>query len=362
MFVPMSSTSRASGQRRSRPAGHSACPAGVALALTVALAACQSATPTPHSPPVTTSTTAEPNPTVSITLPTSTSTYADRVEATISTPEPEELTVAAGSIWVRTHDEHVLRIDPKTNKIVARISLDQHAPGLHRRCFGIGNDGNTVWACVMRDEGAGIGQIDPKTNTISRYLPVGKAKEEMAFPANSRGLWVLTDGGSKLNVITPASGARTTYPLDARYGHVAADDSHLLVTSVPNGDVVLLDPATGAVTKRTTLNSPRLAALTSGDAWIDTADGLVRLGMDLQPKAVYPEILGLMWGDLLATDDSVWIREKDGAITHLDAATGKVLDRITPARALGAGNIMIAFGSIWATSEDDNQILRLRIE
>lgn len=52
------------------------------------------------------------------------------------------------------------------------------------------------------------------------------------------------------------------------------------------GDVVVeLDAATGAVVHRARLRGPRIAAVRGGDVWVDTDDGLTRLGPGLAVRA-----------------------------------------------------------------------------
>ena len=77
---------------------------------------------------------------------------------------PANLAVGEGAVWVWTHGEQLLRIDPETNEVVATIGGVSATLGA-----GVAVGGGSVWVVVP----TGIGRIDPATNEIVEILPLG---------------------------------------------------------------------------------------------------------------------------------------------------------------------------------------------
>jgi hypothetical protein len=90
---------------------------------------------------------------------------------------------------------------------------------------------------------------------------------------------------------------------------------------------------------------------------VDSEDGLVRLGGDGTVHTVYPGLTAGLEGDLTTAAGVVLLRASDGTISPIDAASGRLLERITP---LTAGSMIAAYGSVWLTSNDDGTLTRLR--
>lgn len=292
--------------------------------------------------------------------PATSTTYAARTEATIPLAEADGMVAEAGALWVKTDDGQVARIDPVTNAITDQIQVDQ-VSDQRRYCQGIGSDGASVWACAMSDADTGVAQIDPGTRRIVRVIPAGKVFDQLAIPATRRGAWVLTGEGTSVAVVEPASQQPTSYPLGVRCLQLAAQSDRVVATCATANRVLVVDAATGTVVRRAALNAPRMAALSSSDLWVDTADGLTRLTRDLGVRTVYRGLIAGPGGDVFAAGDSVWLRGSDGTITRIDAASGRLLERITPESSLSGGSLIVAFGSIWTTANNEGRVIRLRL-
>jgi outer membrane protein assembly factor BamB len=152
------------------------------------------------------------------------------------------------------------------------------------------------------------------------------------------------------------------YPLGARHLQLAAHGDRVVATSSVNGAVVAVDADTGRVVKRTTMNTTREAILIGADVWVDTADGLTRLTRDLEARTVYKGVTAGTGGDIFAGSGSAWLRDSGGTIYRIDPATGRVLERISPADSLSGGSLITAFGSIWITDSEAGKVIRLRLD
>jgi len=93
-----------------------------------------------------------------------------------------------------------------------------------------------------------------------------------------------------VSLVDHETGRVTKYPLGVRGLQVAAAGDLVVATSATENAVIALDATSGSVIARTTLPTPRLAAVSGSDIWIDTGDGLVRMSRDLSVKAKYPSL------------------------------------------------------------------------
>jgi hypothetical protein len=281
--------------------------------------------------------------------------------ATLSVDGADGMVAAAGALWVKTDPGHVVRIDPTTNKITDDIVVD-HRPDRSAYCQGIGTDGTSVWPCATLPGGVGVAQIDPATRRVVHVVPGRKVFDQLAIPATSRGLWLLSGAGATVTVVDPTTRSTATFPLGAPYFQLAAHGERLVATSAIEGRVVTIDAGTGRVLKRASVNSARIAAATDHSVWVDTDAGLTRLTDDLEVQTVYSGMTAGPGGDVFAEGTSVWLRNSGGTIFQVDAASGRVLERIDPAAPISAGSLIIAFGSIWTTLSEEGKVVRLRLD
>ncbi|WP_448626110.1 hypothetical protein [Geodermatophilus sp. URMC 64] len=63
-------------------------------------------------------------------------------------------------------------------------------------------------------------------------------------------------------------------------------------------------------------------------------------------------------GGLTADGDAVWVRSAERFLVRLDAATGAPVSGVS-ADVESAGDVVVAFGSVWTTAYDDAAVFRL---
>ena len=281
--------------------------------------------------------------------------------AVVTVANPDGIVAVGHDLWIKTDDGRAVRIDPGTNEVTGQVGLDRVSDP-SRYCQGIGTDGTSMWACATEQDGTAVAQIDAGNARVRRRVPVDKLFDQLSLPADDRGIWVLTGDGSTVVVVDPRSAHTTAYPLGVACQQIAVEGDRLVATSSVAIVVVQLDTTTGTVIGRTHLPSPRIAALLDGEAWVDSNQGITRFGPDLATRAVYPRLVASAGGDVVAAAGSIWVRTGEGTIFRIDPATGQVVERLTPDRPLTGGSLYIAFGSIWTTSNDDDRVVRLRLE
>ena len=114
---------------------------------------------------------------------------------------------AAGSIWVMTWDGFVVRVDPETRAIQAKVAVGQ-GPLAAREGFG------SVW--VSSSAEGTVTRIDPADNSVLATIKVGPTPYQLA--AAGGGLWVATQNAAvKIDPLTDTVTQRTSVPTRSIY-------------------------------------------------------------------------------------------------------------------------------------------------
>jgi hypothetical protein len=279
---------------------------------------------------------------------------------------PDLPTAAFDSLWVLAVDgpllddgtvPAVLRIDPVTTEVVATIEV----PG--RLCQGLGASPEAIWACGPD----GLARIDPATNAVVAQVPFDAplAVSRLAYGAGS--VWAFGTsaiGPDTLVRVDPTTNAvAATIPLGHVAGTMAFAFDALWVTSPPDDVVLRVDPSTNTVEVWSSgIEGAGQVAAGEDALWVslygekgsqapDGAPTIVRL--DPATGEVTAEIdAGESLEDasgIAAAADGIWVRGTDPFLVRIDAATSEIVDRIDA--DLSTGDVTVAYGSVWATSE-----------
>ncbi len=98
--------------------------------------------------------------------------------------------------------------------------------------------------------------------------------------------------------------------------------------------------------------------------WVSLHNSIVQLDpVTLVPTATITDLPRVgSTGDVLVTEDAIWVRQDDSFLYRIDAETLKVTEQISPSKSLAGGGVLIAAGSIWVTAYDNNLLARLTLE
>jgi DNA-binding beta-propeller fold protein YncE len=192
---------------------------------------------------------------------------------------PEGLAVAFGSVWVSNrHAGTVSRVDPKANKIIANIDVGTPGPAGPN---SIGRGGDFMWVGVStRDE---IVRIQPRTNKVAGAVPIkGAGCHDLATDGTT--LWAAGGciGRVERNKI---------WKIETRQLKVAA-------TIEPGGEVgtpvvwrgqiwmltsaslVSIDRRTNHASPRADIKGPGGAAVADQTLWVTSSTTLLRLHLN----------------------------------------------------------------------------------
>jgi len=159
---------------------------------------------------------------------------------------PSALAVGAGALWVlKNDDKTVLRIDPKSERIVARVPL-AFVP------FDIAASSDGVWITGYYDDQ--LVRIDPATNQLVARLTLPDGAAGIA--ASDQAVWVTSSIAGQVSRIDPATnrvvaGIPIACPSNCAQGSVplaiAATPDAIWVRTIGDGQLVRIDPQTNRV-------------------------------------------------------------------------------------------------------------------
>jgi YVTN family beta-propeller protein len=258
--------------------------------------------------------------------------------------------------------DSIQRIDPKTNKLVATITVPVGV-------FLLAAGGGSVWA-ANADENR-LYRIDPKQNAVAQTIQTVQPAA-LAFGAGA--LWVLDASDGVVNQFDPGNGAATgtvRLPPGSAPGLPvimrAGAEGVWVQWPGTAGNAVRIDPGSTAA-RPVTIGSPPLYvsdfAPVGPILWSLAPDpelpayDVVRI--DLRKPEATPTVINtdVDFGLLAADRGGAWLAEyARDRVLHIDARTGR-LDR-TVAVGRRPGAITVGEGAVWVVNTDDGTVSRI---
>jgi YVTN family beta-propeller protein len=223
---------------------------------------------------------------------------------------PQGVVAAFGGIWVAYGDDGVVRIDPATNQVAAKIKVG-------RDPVGVAAGSGSIWVANRAD--GTVSRIDPATNQVAATVSVG---------------------GNPLTL--------------------AAGDASIWATNVASGEVVRIDPATNRAVVRIAVGpEPNCLAVDSTAVWVTLWHEAKLMRIDPATNRVVASIpVPRGAGDVALGHDSVWVANQyDGMVTRVDPRTNGVLATI--ALQTRPSGIAVAPDFLWVTRYDESSIFRI---
>jgi glutamine cyclotransferase/predicted Ser/Thr protein kinase len=267
----------------------------------------------------------------------------------------------------------LVRIDPRTNKIVAVTQANeptQLLPGTEDVAVG----GRIVWTYDYEDHT--VAAVDTRTNTVIRTRAIGGSTPFVAgdsIAADAGGAWVLNAKNGSGVLTRTSTGFEQTrdYPLDYDPQAVAVGAGAVWVAArSPTADAILkIDPRTGAVLKTVPLRGSGLASIAVGEGavWALQSGAISRI--DPASVRVTGRISLPEWQvrQIAAGDGAVWstmvLPNGGNILVRIDPRAMRVTRRI---RAPGSQSslsqtthLAIGPGAVWWNGTDSGTIWRV---
>jgi hypothetical protein len=256
------------------------------------------------------------------------------VVATISLGEPDylwgptRLAFAHGSLWVLDgKSSSVARIDPETNRVLGWIPLGMPTQA-STGPLGIAATTDALWVTntwgTTDAQDGSVVKIDPRSGRIVARLGLGSSPEDsgpLGVAAGSDAIWVGVASTKSVVRVDPASAAPVAEVgnLDCARGQLAVDDTSVWAADCTS--LVRIDSRTNSISKR--IPMPRASGMGVigvsvglGSVWvqagslvrIDPVSGAVRAVLSLPPVYIdcgYSIAFGF---------DSIWVRQHDRVV------------------------------------------------
>lgn len=240
-----------------------------------------------------------------------------RVIATIAGVPGSAVAIGFGSVWVADDRGGLVRVDPGTNRVVARIRLGGRASGA---AVGYG----LVWvASSGRDGNHGIVRaIDPIRNTITgRSIRVPSGVSRIAAGAGS--VWVTNGDHARL------------------------------------GRVFRIDPRRRTIVRAIVVrDAPSSITVASGSVWVGAGDTGVVTRLNPSGSVIGVTRVGGALLDVSAGTDAVWVVDAyTHTVSRIDPSSGRRLGWVR--RVPGAAFLAVDAGTLWVSAPRRNAVVRL---
>jgi len=275
---------------------------------------------------------------------------------------PGWLETGFGSVWLaKVLSREVLRIDPQSNRVIARIRVGSEPE------LGFGMGYGAVWVPDIRDQT--LTQIDPVTQKIQRVIPVDLAPyAEGSIGVGEGGLWVMTNtGGTDSGTLTrldPGTGAIVARIAVHPQSHgVTVAFGSVWVTSSAKHILSRIDPKSNTVVAEISTHArPLFVAAGEGSVWVLCQGDGSLLRVDPLQNIVTAEIpLGVPGegGDLSIDGGYVWVSAEGTPLTQVDPSDNRVLRQYVGGTRLDT--LRVAFGAAWLVDELHSRIWRVPV-
>jgi streptogramin lyase len=292
---------------------------------------------------------------------------------------PDWPTELDGSLWLLAPDvalmseadePFVYRIDPESGEVLEQITVGG------RLCQGMSAGFDALWVCA--DDG--VLRIDPATNAVVARVAFTTPRVFTRLAVSDSAVFSLAGSVVADSVvrIDPASDTvaatyelgRTATPLGHVDPSLAYGAGALWLTLPADGLLLRIDPETGEVTTAASdLPGPSTVAAGAGGIWVllygdDDAGAVDEPALlFLDPASGETTLFDAGSspggsGDLAVSADAVWVRGDNPFLVRLDPRGGELIEQISKA-GTGDGAVGTTDGFLWVTSLDRGSVWRI---
>jgi virginiamycin B lyase len=275
-------------------------------------------------------------------------------DAVFETPGSPDWLAVGDNVWVSNKPKNsVMRLDPKTNKVVESIAVGS------KPCSGLAIGFGSLWVPNCGDQT--VSRVDLKTGKVTATFPSGIGNTEGYIAAGAGSIWMMTDAKGTLARIDPDTNkvvAEILVP-SGSYCPVFGENA-VWVTSTEGNSVSRIDPNTNLVVETIPVGkAPRFLAVGEGAVWtLNQTDGNVTR-IDPKTNQVVATIeVGVPGGggDIAAGEGSVWVTSFGFPISRIDPASNKVVQQFT---GEGGDAIRVGLGSVWLSNLKAGTVWRI---
>jgi YVTN family beta-propeller protein len=284
------------------------------------------------------------------------------VRATIPLGGANQIGIGAGSVWVSDDGAgELVRVDPSSNRVVARIAAGDSPGGV-----AVGEGG--VWVASSKRasgewSGGTVWRIDPNTNEVVAGIEVSSILVDVAVGEGA--VWASNGNHGRFGAvwrIDPETNQLSrSAPIRVGGGPSDVEVAHgsVWVALADDGAVVRIDPTTNEVGAPIRVGAaPFSLAVGAGAVWVlNSNDGTV-MRIDPTSGRVTGRAIpvGGMASDLAVAADALWITNGK-RVLRIDPVTGEIRDELPVAD--GPFAVAVGMGSVWVTGNFNGTLIRI---
>ena len=265
------------------------------------------------------------------------------------------ITVAAGSAW--TSSGKITRLDGRTGEVVTTIET------VGDTCLAPDVGFGSLWFGVCGTPE--VLRIDPKSGKVVATIKLARVsdlQEESSVAAGAGGVWVLATPGLLVQIDPRTNSVVRVVKAPAGASAIRASKDVLWVTVHTDSTVLQLDPKTLKTLATIPVGpGPQFLAVGEGAVWtLDQGGGSVTrvdLATSKAVATVQVDTGSVEGGDIAVGGGFVWARVTDGLVAKIDPRTNSVVARYGP--AAGSGSVAADGSTAWITAHDSNSVYRL---
>jgi streptogramin lyase len=262
--------------------------------------------------------------------------------------------VTADAVWVgSTGPNAVNRIDPRNNKVIAKIPL----PG--EPCARLAAGFGSLWIPLC-GASPSLARVNLSTNRLQAVYPVGPAAAEGGITTSGDSVWMVTDKSGLLARIDPHTGnVRQQIHIAAGSYNPLFYDGKVWVSRADGTQVTVVDADDGGILATTSTGpGPRFLAAGNGAVWsLNQGDGtLTRLDAHTWAADRSVELNTPGHGGDIAFDQGlIWTTVSKMPLSVTDAKSARVLGQW---QGPGGDSLGLGHGSVWLTDYHGGTISR----
>ena len=210
---------------------------------------------------------------------------------------PQLLLAETGNALWAVAENTVIRIDPKTGLVVARIPVEE------QKSFIVSASDSAVWVGTLGSFWSWVphytvSKIDPQTNRVTATLPQELSMRSARVTGENDVLWFLDGWAETLSRLDPTSGQVVASIALGRLSHphwpAAVGEGAIWVLNAREGNVIRINPETNQVTATIPLPDPANfrpdefygpPQIAGGAVWVASTSGWS--GFGISPTLVY---------------------------------------------------------------------------
>jgi len=256
------------------------------------------------------------------------------------------------SLWVTTgRDSHVVQLVAATNTVGSRLEVKDP-------CSGLADGFGSLWSPSCGDHV--VVRIDPATGNVLARIAADPANSEGGITVGAGSIWLVTKPSTLVRIDPKSNIVVASISLPSGSENPLFADGAVWVSSYEHGQLLKIDPGTASVVATIPVGpKPRFLTSGAGSIWtLNQGDGSVSRVDTKTGKLVATIQCGVpgMGGEITYGAGHVWATMFDFPITEIDPATNSVVKQWG---GPGGDGLRFGLGSLWLSNGRQGNVWRL---